>query len=121
MGVPVHPRPRLVKQATTCSTRTTRIDRSGADACRSWLGHPMSHVPTRRFLTLDEVAEELATSVAQVTALVHRGELRALKLGGRGQWRVQRGDLEDFIAAAYRQTQEYLQGGGVDESEQESE
>ena len=77
--------------------------------------------PAARFLTLAEVAEELATSIAQVTALVHRGDLRAMKLGGRGQWRVQRSDLEQFIERAYADTVRYLEGVGVDESEQKSE
>lgn len=62
-----------------------------------------------RFLTLTEVADELATSIAQVTALVHRGELRAMKLGGRGQWRVQRHELEDFIQRAYSETARHLE------------
>ena len=52
-------------------------------------------------LTLTDVAEVLNTSMAQVTALVRRGELRALKLGGRGQWRVETAELEKFIAQMY--------------------
>ena len=43
---------------------------------------------TPRFLQLADVAEILNISSAQVYALVRRGELRALKIGGRGQWRV---------------------------------
>jgi excisionase family DNA binding protein len=54
-----------------------------------------------RMLTLTDVAEVLNTSLAQVTALVRRGELRALKLGGRGQWRVETAELESFIARMY--------------------
>ena len=38
-----------------------------------------------RFLTLADVAEVLNTSSAQVYALVRRGELPGIKLGGRGQ------------------------------------
>ena len=45
--------------------------------------------PTPRFLTLADVAEVLNTSSAQVYALVRRGELPAIKIGGRGQWRVE--------------------------------
>ena len=52
-------------------------------------------------LTLTDVAEVLNTSLAQVTALVRRGELRALKLGGRGQWRVEASELETFIQQMY--------------------
>lgn len=57
-----------------------------------------------RFLTLADVAEILATSTAQVYALVRRGELRALKIGGRGQWRVEAVELEAFIQRMYDQT-----------------
>ena len=61
-------------------------------------------MPDPRFLTLADVAEILATSSAQVYALVRRGDLPAIKIGGRGQWRVERTKLEDYIAAAYRDT-----------------
>ena len=58
-----------------------------------------------RFLTLADVAEVLATSTAQVYALVRRGDLRALKIGGRGQWRVEAVELEAFIQRMYEQTE----------------
>jgi excisionase family DNA binding protein len=57
-----------------------------------------------RFLTLADVAEVLATSTAQVYALVRRGELRAIQIGGRGQWRVEAVELEAFIQRMYAQT-----------------
>ena len=64
-------------------------------------------------VTLDtlryDVAAELATSTAQVYALVRRHELPALKLGGRGQWRVERERLEAFIAQAYTDTERYIE------------
>ena len=50
-----------------------------------------------RFLTLADVAEVLSTSSAQVYALVRRGELPAIKIGGRGQWRVESTQLEAYI------------------------
>jgi len=62
-----------------------------------------------RFLTLTDVAEILNTSLAQVSALVKREELRAIKLGGRGQWRVEVTELEDFIQRMYTQTHEHLE------------
>jgi excisionase family DNA binding protein len=65
-----------------------------------------------RFLTLPDVAEILNTSMAQVTALVRRGELRALKLGGRGQWRVETTELEAFIERMYAETQAHLRDRG---------
>ena len=64
--------------------------------------------PTARFLTLEQVAEELNTSAAQIYALVRRGELAAIRLGGRGQWRVERRRLEEFIEGLYEQTERYV-------------
>jgi excisionase family DNA binding protein len=61
-----------------------------------------------RFLLLADVAEILNTSVAQVYALVRRGELPAIKLGGRGQWRVESEQLEDYIRSLYAQTEEFV-------------
>lgn len=67
----------------------------------------MAGVP--RFLTLAEVAEILNTSVPQVYALVRRGELTGVKIGGRGQWRVENSRLEDYIAQLYVETQKYVE------------
>jgi len=61
-----------------------------------------------RFLTLADVAEVLATSSAQVYALVRRGDLPAIKIGGRGQWRVERSQLEDFIQRMYAETRDFV-------------
>lgn len=63
---------------------------------------------TPRFLTLADVAEVLNTSSAQVYAMVRRGELPAIKIGGRGQWRVEAAKLEEYIERAYAQTEEYV-------------
>jgi excisionase family DNA binding protein len=64
--------------------------------------------PTPRFLTLTDVAEILQTSNAQVYALVRRGELPAIRIGGRGQWRVEDSRLEDYIARMYDDTRAYV-------------
>lgn len=61
-----------------------------------------------RFLTLTDVAEVLNISLSQAYALVRRGELPAIKVGGRGQWRVERDRLEQFIATMYEQTDEFV-------------
>ncbi|HNA98229.1 MAG TPA: helix-turn-helix domain-containing protein [Marmoricola sp.] len=61
----------------------------------------------QRFLTLADVAEVLNISSSQVYALVRREELAAIKIGGRGQWRVERSALEDYIARAYQQTRNF--------------
>jgi excisionase family DNA binding protein len=64
---------------------------------------------TPRFLTLADVAEVLNTSSAQVYALVRRGDLPAIKIGGRGQWRVEASELESYIERAYAQTREFVE------------
>jgi len=63
-----------------------------------------------RFMTLADVAETLNISSAQAYALVRSGELRAIKVGGRGQWRVETTELEAYIQRAYQQTAELLDG-----------
>jgi len=68
----------------------------------------MAGLDTPRFLQLADVAEILNTSTAQVYALVRRGELPAIKLGGRGQWRVEVSELEAFIARLYDETRSFV-------------
>ena len=63
---------------------------------------------TPRFLTLADVAEVLNTSSAQVYALVRRGDLPAIKIGGRGQWRVEGEQLEAYIRRMYDETRDYV-------------
>ena len=62
-----------------------------------------------RFLQLADVAEILNISAAQTYALVRSGELPAIKVGGRGQWRVERDQLEAYIQRAYAQTREFVE------------
>jgi excisionase family DNA binding protein len=54
-----------------------------------------------RFLLLDDVAEELNISGNQAYALVRSGALPAAKVGGRGQWRVERTQLERTLVWAW--------------------
>lgn len=61
-----------------------------------------------RFLQLADVAEVLNTSAAQVYALVRSGELPAIKIGGRGQWRVEAVELEKYIERMYAETREFV-------------
>ena len=63
---------------------------------------------TPRFLTLTDVAEILNTSNAQVYALVRRKELPAIKICGRGQWRVEATELEEYIVRSYSETKAFL-------------
>jgi excisionase family DNA binding protein len=61
-----------------------------------------------RFLTLTDVAEVLNISAAQTYALVRNGELPAIKIGGRGQWRVEQDQLEAYIQRCYAETQQFV-------------
>jgi excisionase family DNA binding protein len=61
-----------------------------------------------QFLTLDAVAEILATSRSQVYALVRGKQLRAVKIGGRGQWRVAHTDLDAYIQRLYADTEAWI-------------
>jgi excisionase family DNA binding protein len=61
-----------------------------------------------RFLTLADVAEILNISASQTYALVRSGELEAIKIGGRGQWRVEREKLESYISRMYDQTRQFV-------------
>ena len=70
-----------------------------------------------RFLTLTDVAEVLNTSSAQVYALVRRGDLPAIKIGGRGQWRVEASELEAYIQRAYAQTRTFIDEHPYEEAE----
>lgn len=58
----------------------------------------------QRFLTLADVGEVLNISSSQTYALVRSGELPAIQVGGRGQWRVETRILEEYIAKAYERT-----------------
>ncbi|MFT3874720.1 MAG: helix-turn-helix domain-containing protein [Nocardioides sp.] len=70
-----------------------------------------------RFLTLSDVAEILNTSGAQVYALVRRGDLPAIKIGGRGQWRVESSELETYIERMYAETKTFVKQHPYVESE----
>jgi excisionase family DNA binding protein len=67
---------------------------------------PMSASP--RFLQLADVAEILNISAAQAYALVRRGDIRSIKVGGRGQWRVEASALEAYIEKAYADTDKFV-------------
>ncbi len=58
-----------------------------------------------RFLTREQVAEELNISPTQAYALIRRGEIRSLKIGGRRIIRVGRDDLEAYIERTYHETE----------------
>ena len=57
-----------------------------------------------RFLLMSDVAEQLNVSMSQVYHMVRSGELPAIKVGGRGQWRIERSKLEEYIEHKYAET-----------------
>ena len=57
-----------------------------------------------RFLTLADTAELLNISTKQAYALVHSGELPAIRVGAGGRWRIERSVLESYIEAMYEET-----------------
>jgi excisionase family DNA binding protein len=63
---------------------------------------------TQRFIQLADVSEVLNISSAQAYALVRSGELPAIKVGGRGQWRVEAPVLERYIQDAYSRTRDFV-------------
>lgn len=67
-----------------------------------------------RFLTLADVAEILNVTVRQVYALVRSGDLRGIQIGGRGQWRVENDQLEQYIARQYARAE---QGDLIDDDQ----
>lgn len=61
-----------------------------------------------RFLELGDVAEELNISLTQTFALVRSGGLQAIRIGGRGLWRVERDRLEAYIEQCYPDTKAFV-------------
>ena len=59
-------------------------------------------------MLLSDVATELNVSDSQVYHMVRSGELPAIKIGGRGQWRVERARLEEYISGRYAETAEWV-------------
>lgn len=62
----------------------------------------------QRFLSLADIAETLGISGSQARAMVLSGELPAIQVGGRNQWRVEISVLEEYIAQKYVENEERL-------------
>lgn len=61
-----------------------------------------------RFLTLADVAEQLQISAAACYSLVRSGQLPAIQIGGRGQWRIEETKFEEFIQRRYAEAEALL-------------
>lgn len=60
----------------------------------------------RRFIDLATVAELLAIGIGKAYDLVRSGELPAIQIGGRGQWRVELAALDAFVERSYVRTRQ---------------
>ncbi|MHA7146462.1 helix-turn-helix domain-containing protein [Arthrobacter sp. TmT3-37] len=76
-------------------------------------GQPDQQPRPLRFLTLQQVADELNTKHSTVRALIASGDLPAIQIGGRGQWRIERAKLEDYITGAYAKARTDIAKGEV--------
>lgn len=56
-------------------------------------------------MTLEDVATYLNVSTRQVYALVRSGDLPAVKIGGRGVWRVARDQLDAYVERLHAETE----------------
>jgi len=72
-------------------------------------------------LTLLEVSEVLNISERQAYALVRRGDLVGIRIGGRGQWRVEHSQLEDYIQRQYTDARRYISEHPYEEKPAEDE
>ena len=66
---------------------------------------PLDRAP---LLLLSEVAELLNISGSQAYALVRRDELKGVKIGGRGQWRVEPAELDAYLERARAEAQKFV-------------
>lgn len=82
---------------------------------------PTPNKPAARFMTIEQVAEELNVGLPQIRALLRSGELRGLQIGARGLWRIGVQDFEDYIAKAYGRAAERVEAGIVEELPAETE
>ncbi|KMY22984.1 DNA binding domain-containing protein, excisionase family [Actinobaculum suis] len=62
-----------------------------------------------KFLTIADVADYLSVSAGQVRTLIKNGEIPAIQVGGRGQWRIEESVLADYVERGYAATRERVE------------
>jgi excisionase family DNA binding protein len=62
-----------------------------------------------RFYTLADVAEILNVTGVQARALVVDGDLPAIQVGGRKEWRVEAAELEAYIERKYEENRQRVE------------
>ncbi|WP_460658601.1 helix-turn-helix domain-containing protein, partial [Kribbella italica] len=77
------------------------------------IGPRLDDQPTThpRLIPLEGVQAILSISRSQAYALVRSGELRAIQVGGRGQWRVEHAEFEAYIQRYYEETAQLIAYG----------
>ncbi|WP_277209231.1 helix-turn-helix transcriptional regulator [Isoptericola croceus] len=78
----------------------------------------MSDKPPR-FLSVKQVADELAVTPAQVYTLLKSGEMPAIQVGPKRVWRIERVKLEEYIEQQYAATRAAVAAGDVADEEGE--
>jgi excisionase family DNA binding protein len=63
----------------------------------------------------------LASTEAQVYALVRSGDLPAIKIGGRGQWRIEVTVLDEWITQQYERTAAYIRENPMPDADRRQE
>ncbi|MFB9714353.1 helix-turn-helix domain-containing protein [Arthrobacter methylotrophus] len=66
-------------------------------------------------MTVDQAAAELNVSENQIRSLLRTGELRGIRVGGRGVWRIGTADLESYIEDAYTKTAARIASGDIED------
>lgn len=67
----------------------------------------------RRFMTVKQVATELAVREVTVYSLVRSGELPAIQVGPKKVWRIERAKLEQYIADRYAAVRRTVDSGDL--------
>lgn len=68
-----------------------------------------------RFLTLSEVADTLKVDPRVVRGLIASGELRGIRVGNRGQWRIETTEFQGYIDRQYQRAHEHLDAETADD------
>lgn len=66
-----------------------------------------------RFLSVREIADELAISEGQVYTLLKSGEVLAIQVGPKKVWRIERAKLEEYIERQYAAARDAIAKGQV--------
>ncbi|MGW8566685.1 helix-turn-helix domain-containing protein [Isoptericola sp. NPDC055881] len=66
-----------------------------------------------RFLSVKDVADELAITETAVYTLLKTGEVPAIQVGPKRVWRIERAKLEEYIERQYAAARDAIAKGQV--------